>query len=81
MTHTLHRCGTVENLKNDFVFYLRAFIIEDSYPQRQKIWEILLSEGPVNSRFRAEKIQDPSEYLKKYRGFGDTFFYMCFQFK
>jgi hypothetical protein len=81
MTHSLHRYGTEENLKNDYVFYVRGLKVKDCRPQLLKIWEILSSEGPVNSRFMAEErnfaaavdMKEVSRQLEDIRGFACVF--------
>lgn len=50
MTHSLHRYGPEEHLQNDYTFFARASAVnvEGCGPKLQRIFEILLSEGPVN---------------------------------
>ncbi len=51
MSHSLHRYGTEENLKNDFVMYARTsrwVNREGGGPKLNKIFDITLSEKPVN---------------------------------
>lgn len=51
MSHSLHRYGTVENLKNDFTLYARTsrwVNREGCGPKLRKILEIILSEKPLN---------------------------------
>jgi hypothetical protein len=80
MTHSLHRYGTKENLQNDYVFYIRGMKIGDCYNQLQKVSEILLAEGPVNSRFHAQKknfasdaVKDVSKSIEDIRGYACVF--------
>ncbi len=51
MTHSLHRQGSVESLKNDYVVFARAARtkLDASEPQLARIAEIVFDEGPVNS--------------------------------
>ena len=70
MSHSLHRCGTFENLQNDYTFYARTsrwVNREGCGPKLRRILEILLSEKPVNfgsshagKSFKAGL--DPQEY-------------------
>ncbi|MFQ5711300.1 MAG: hypothetical protein ACE5GD_05915 [Candidatus Geothermarchaeales archaeon] len=51
MTHTSHREGDVESLKNDFVFVVtgaKGFNKKGCAPRVRKIMEILAEHGPVN---------------------------------
>lgn len=51
MSHSLHRYGTVENLQNDYTFYARTsrFVNrEGCAPKLRKIFDIMISEKPVN---------------------------------
>lgn len=51
MSHSAHRYGTRGNLQNDYVLYARtsdAINREGSGPKLRKIFEIILSEKPVN---------------------------------
>jgi len=50
MTHSLHRYGTEESLKSDYTFIVRACQVnrEGCAPKLQKLFQIFLSEGPVN---------------------------------
>lgn len=51
MSHSLHRQGTLENLKNDFVMYARTsrWVNREGGGQKlNKIFDITLSEKPVN---------------------------------
>ena len=51
MSHSLHRYGTEENLKNDYTFYARTsrwVNREGCGPKLRRILEIILSEKPVN---------------------------------
>lgn len=51
MSHSLHRQGTVENLKNDFVMYARTsrWVNREGGGQKlNKIFDITLLEKPVN---------------------------------
>lgn len=52
MTHSLHRQGAIDSLKNDFVMYARCsrgYNMEGSEPQVKRIIEIVFDAGPVNS--------------------------------
>jgi len=70
MSHSLHRLGTEDNLKNDFTLYARTsrWVNRDGCgPKLRKILEVLLSEKPVNfgsshagKSFKAGL--DPKEY-------------------
>jgi hypothetical protein len=54
MTHTAHRYGTRDNLKNDFIYYARASRYvnrEGCGPKLKKILDIFISEKPVNYSF------------------------------
>jgi hypothetical protein len=51
MSHSLHRLGSVENLKNDFTLYARTsrwVNRENSGLKLRKIFDIFLSEKPLN---------------------------------
>ena len=51
MSHSAHRLGTTENLKNDIVIYARTsrwVNREGCGPKLKKILQIILSEKPVN---------------------------------
>ena len=51
MSHSLHRYGTEENLKNDYTFYARTsrwVNREGCGPKLRRILDIILSEKPVN---------------------------------
>jgi len=51
MSHALHRCGTVENLKNDFTIFARTsrwVNREGCASKLRKILDIFLSEKPLN---------------------------------
>ncbi len=51
MSHSLHRYGTVEDLKNDFVMYARNsrwINREGCGPKLKRILDIMLSQKPVN---------------------------------
>jgi hypothetical protein len=58
MTHSLHRQGSVESLKSDYVMYARCargINLEGAAPKVRKIVNIVFDEGPDNagdSRFR-----------------------------
>ncbi len=62
MTHSLHREGSTESLKNDFVMVARAakgINMEGAEPQMRRIAEIAFDEGPINagsSRLRANMV-------------------------
>lgn len=72
MSHSLHRFGTLENLKNDFCIYTRAakgINREDCGDKLRKTMEIYLSEDVVNfGSSHAGKSYlnglDPEEYAK-----------------
>ncbi len=52
MTHSLHRQGSRESLKNDYVMYARCargFNLEGAAPKVRRIVEIVFDEGPVNA--------------------------------
>ncbi len=52
MTHSLHRCGSAESLKNDYVLIARSSIDVNRVgcgPKFQRIRQILNSVGPVNT--------------------------------
>ncbi len=52
MTHSLHRQGSVESLKNDFVMYARCsrgINMEGADPKVRRIVEIVFDEGPTNA--------------------------------
>ena len=52
MTHSLHREGSVDSLKNDYVMYARCargINMEAAEPKVKRIVEIVFDEGPVNS--------------------------------
>jgi len=58
MTHTAHRYGTEESLKNDYTFYARAsrwVNREGCGPKFMKILDIFLSEKPVNFSFTSAR--------------------------
>ncbi len=48
MTHSLHRYGTERSLENDYTFIGRAIKREGFEANLQKVFEIILSEGPEN---------------------------------
>ncbi len=51
MTHTLHRSGTVESLKTDYVVFgipAQKFNNKGSAPKMRKILEIILNHNPVS---------------------------------
>lgn len=51
MSHSLHRYGTVENLKNDYTFYARSsrhVNREGCGPKLRKIFDIMISEKVIN---------------------------------
>ena len=48
MTHSSHRQGTVDSLKNDYTFIVRAVKREGFLPDLEKVLDIMLSEEPVN---------------------------------
>lgn len=72
MSHSLHRFGTEDNLKNDYTLYARTsrWVNRDGCgPKLRKILAVLLSEKPVNfgsshagKSFKAGL--DPEEYAK-----------------
>ncbi len=81
MTHSLHRQGSVESLKNDFVMYARCsrgINLDGAEPKVRRIVNIVFDEGPTNSgdsphhasiadgRLTREKAL---EYQKDTRGF------------
>ncbi len=85
MTHSLHRQGSEESLKNDFVMYARCsrgINLEGAEPKVRRIVDIVFDEGPNNagdSPHRAT-IADGSltrekalEYQKDTRGFISCF--------
>ncbi len=52
MTHSLHRQGSVESLKNDFVMYARCsrgINLDGAEPKVRRIVDIVFDEGPVNA--------------------------------
>ncbi len=52
MTHSLHRCGSAESLKNDYVLIARSSIDVNRVgcgPKFQRIRQILHAAGPVNA--------------------------------
>ncbi len=58
MTHSLHRQGSVESLKNDYVMYARCargINMETAEPQVKRIVEIVFDEGPNNSGASTER--------------------------
>jgi hypothetical protein len=72
MSHSLHRNGTEENLKNDYTFYARAsrFVNREGCgPKLRRILEIILAEQPVNfgssqAGKSAKAGLDPDEYAR-----------------
>lgn len=85
MTHSLHRQGSVESLKDDFVMYARCsrgVNLEGAAPKVRRIVDIVFDEGPTNagdSPHRAT-IADGSltrekalEYQENTRGFISCF--------
>ena len=85
MTHSLHRQGSIEALKDDYVMYARCsrgVNLEGAEPKVQQIVNIVFDEGPANagdSPHRAT-IADGSlsrekalEYQKDTRGFISCF--------
>ena len=51
MTHTLHRSGTVESLKNDYVILVmpaQGFNNEGAAPKMRGVLEIILNHNPVS---------------------------------
>lgn len=52
MTHSLHRQGSVESLKNDYVMYARCargLNLDGAAPKVRRIVEIVFDEGPDNA--------------------------------
>jgi hypothetical protein len=52
MTHSLHRQGSVESLRDDFVIYARCargINLEGSAPKVRRIVDIEFDEGPINA--------------------------------
>lgn len=52
MTHSLHRQGSIESLKNDFVMYARCsrgINLDGAEPKVRRIVEIVFDEGPTNA--------------------------------
>lgn len=52
MTHSLHRLGSIESLKNDYVMYARCsrgINLEGAEPKVRRIVEIVFDEGPTNA--------------------------------
>jgi hypothetical protein len=49
MTHSLHRCGTIESLKRDYVLLARVPGRPPLVPQLAKIAEIIFEVGPTNT--------------------------------
>ncbi len=52
MTHSLHRQGSVESLKNDFVMYARCsrgVNLDGAEPKVRRIVDIVFDEGPNNA--------------------------------
>ncbi len=52
MTHSLHRQGSVESLKNDYVMYARCargINLDGAEPKVRRIVEIVFDEGPTNA--------------------------------
>jgi len=72
MSHSLHRFGTEDNLKNDYTLYARTsrwVNREGCGPKLRKILAVLLSEKPVNfgSSHAGKSYKaglDPEEYAK-----------------
>jgi len=63
MSHSLHRYGTVENLKNDYTFYARSsrYVNQDGCgPKLRKIFDIMLSEKVINFG-HAERGSNPGQ--------------------
>ncbi len=85
MTHSLHRQGSVESLKNDFVMYARCsrgINLDGAEPKVRRIVDIVFDEGPSNagdSPHRASIAagnltrEDALEYQKDTRGFISCF--------
>jgi hypothetical protein len=48
MTHSLHRQGTIGDLKKDYTFIVRAIKSEGFLPNLEKVLDVMLSEEPVN---------------------------------
>ncbi|MEW6671950.1 MAG: hypothetical protein AB1427_09600 [Thermodesulfobacteriota bacterium] len=48
MTHSLHRQGSVDSLKKDYTFIVRALKREGFLPRIERVLDIMLSEEPVN---------------------------------
>ncbi len=51
MSHSAHRYGTAENLKNDYTFYCRTSRTinrDGAAPKLQKTFELILAEKPTN---------------------------------
>ncbi len=81
MTHSLHRQGSVESLKNDYVMYARCsrgVNMEGADPKVRRIVEIVFDEGPNNagdsphhSSIAAGTLtrEDALEYQENTRGF------------
>lgn len=58
MTHSLHRQGSAESLKKDYVMYARCsrgFNMATAEPQVKRIVEIVFDEGPNNSGASTER--------------------------
>ena len=52
MTHSLHRQGSIESLKHDYVIYARCsrgINLEGAAPKVRRIVEIVFDEGPTNA--------------------------------
>ena len=74
MSHSLHRCGTEENLQNDYTFYARASRYvnrEGCGPKLRKIFNLMLSEKVVNFG-HAERNMNASRDPKEYADVLDT---------
>ena len=74
MSHSLHRCGTEENLQNDYTFYARASRYvnrEGCGPKLRKIFNLMLSEKVVNFG-HAERNMNASRDPKDYAAVLDT---------
>ena len=68
MSHSLHRFGTVENLKNDYTFYARSsrYVNRDGCgPKLRKIFDIMLSEKAVNFG-HSEREPNPDQTTEEY---------------
>jgi hypothetical protein len=73
MTHSLHRCGTIESLKGDYVLLARVPGRPPLVPELAKIAEIIFEVGPNNTGSSLLKTNmalgfDREEFIKRIPG-------------